>query len=87
MRSPMLFFEMTPIGTILNRFSRDIYVIDEVLARVFGGFARTLAAVFGMVAVITTSAPAFLVVLAPLILVYRQVQKCVFAGRLHEPPS
>ncbi|BGP00216.1 hypothetical protein NBRC10513v2_004440 [Rhodotorula toruloides] len=79
MRSPMLFFEMTPIGTILNRFSRDIYVIDEVLARVFGGFARTLAAVFGMVAVITTSAPAFLVVLAPLILVYRQVQKYYLA--------
>ena len=46
-RSPMLFFETTPLGTILNRFSRDVYVIDEVLARVFGGFARTLAGVFG----------------------------------------
>jgi ATP-binding cassette subfamily C (CFTR/MRP) protein 1 len=30
MRSPMLFFETTPLGTILNRFSRDVYVIEFV---------------------------------------------------------
>ncbi|BGP53294.1 hypothetical protein JCM8202v2_000853 [Rhodotorula sphaerocarpa] len=73
-RSPMLFFETTPLGTILNRFSRDVYVIDEVLARVFGGFARTLAGVFGMVAVISTSAPAFLFILLPLLVIYKRVQ-------------
>ncbi|GAA5830633.1 hypothetical protein JCM11251_002541 [Rhodosporidiobolus azoricus] len=74
MRSPMLFFETTPLGTILNRFSRDVYVIDEVLARVFGGFARTLASVFGMLAVIAVSAPSFLLVLIPLLIVYKRVQ-------------
>ncbi|GJN87677.1 hypothetical protein Rhopal_000632-T1 [Rhodotorula paludigena] len=73
-RSPMLFFETTPLGTILNRFSRDVYVIDEVLARVFGGFARTLAGVFGMIFVIASSAPAFLIVLVPLLFIYKQVQ-------------
>ncbi|GAA5903406.1 hypothetical protein JCM6882_006539 [Rhodosporidiobolus microsporus] len=74
MRSPMLFFETTPLGTILNRFSRDVYVIDEVLARVFGGFARTLASVFGMMAVIAVSAPSFLLVLVPLLFIYKRVQ-------------
>ncbi|GAA5821197.1 hypothetical protein JCM3770_005247 [Rhodotorula araucariae] len=73
-RSPMRFFETTPIGTILNRFSRDIYVIDEVLARTFGGFARTLAGVIGMFAVISSSAPAFLVVLVPVLFVYKRMQ-------------
>ncbi|KAM0749801.1 hypothetical protein T439DRAFT_39861 [Meredithblackwellia eburnea MCA 4105] len=74
MRSPMRFFETTPLGTILNRFSRDVYVVDEVLARVFGGFFRTLAGVFGMVGVITFSAPQFLIVFIPLLFVYKQVQ-------------
>ncbi|BGP13132.1 hypothetical protein JCM10213v2_001051 [Rhodosporidiobolus nylandii] len=73
-RSPMSFFDQTPMGTVLNRFSRDIYVIDEVLARVFGGFARTLAGVAGMIAVITFSAPAFLLVLIPVLFVYKRVQ-------------
>lgn len=74
LRSPMLFFETTPLGTILNRFSRDVYVIDEVLARVFGGFFRTMAGVVGMVVVITTGAPLFLLVLVPLLFIYKSVQ-------------
>lgn len=74
MRSPMLFFETTPLGTILNRFSRDVYVIDEILARVFGGFARTLAGVLGMILVITSAAPTFLLVVAPLMFIYKRIQ-------------
>lgn len=66
--------ETTPLGTILNRFSRDVLVIDETLARVFGGFARTLAGVFGMIAVIASSAPAFLLILVPVLFVYKSVQ-------------
>lgn len=34
-RSPMSFFETTPSGRVLNRFSSDIYRVDEVLARTF----------------------------------------------------
>lgn len=33
MRAPMTFFEGTTVGTILNRFSRDVYVADEMLSR------------------------------------------------------
>jgi ATP-binding cassette, subfamily C (CFTR/MRP), member 1 len=67
--------ETTPLGTILNRFSRDVYVIDEVLARVFGGFFRTLASVFGMIAVIISQAPLFLLVLAPVLFAYKKIQR------------
>lgn len=31
MKSPLYFFDMTPVGRILNRFSQDIDIIDNVL--------------------------------------------------------
>ncbi|KAJ5894526.1 Metal resistance protein YCF1 [Penicillium taxi] len=74
-RSPMSFFETTPSGRILNRFSSDIYRVDEVLARTFNMlFANSARAVFTMV-VIATSTPAFLVLVIPLAWVYLSYQK------------
>lgn len=43
MRSPLSFFELTPTGRILNLFSRDIFVIDEVLIMALGAFVRTVS--------------------------------------------
>jgi len=74
-RSPMNFFETTPSGRILNRFSSDIYRVDEVLARTFNMlFANSARAVFTMV-VIASSTPAFLLFVVPLAYVYLSYQK------------
>lgn len=43
MRSPLSFFELTPTGRILNLFSRDIFVIDEVLVNAMSSFFRTVS--------------------------------------------
>jgi ABC-type multidrug transport system fused ATPase/permease subunit len=43
MRSPLSFFELTPTGRILNLFSRDIFVIDEVLIVALSAFVRTVS--------------------------------------------
>ncbi|KAH8929539.1 hypothetical protein BT69DRAFT_1307047 [Atractiella rhizophila] len=74
MRAPMAFFETTPIGTILNRFSRDVQVVDEILSRVISGLVRTFANAFAVIAVIGYSVPIFLIAVIPLGVIYRQVQ-------------
>ena len=74
-RSPMSFFDVTPAGRILNRFSSDIYRVDEVIARTFNMlFVNTARALFTMV-VISTSTPAFLLLILPLGAVYVVYQK------------
>ncbi|KAG9086906.1 hypothetical protein FS749_003298, partial [Ceratobasidium sp. UAMH 11750] len=72
-RAPLSFFEQTPLGRIMNLFSRDQYVIDEVLIRVFGGFFRTMLVVTGIVVVVGGTFPLFLVTLIPLAYVYRVI--------------
>ncbi|KAG9104389.1 hypothetical protein FRC06_002943 [Ceratobasidium sp. 370] len=72
-RAPLSFFEQTPLGRIMNLFSRDQYVIDEVLIRVFGGFFRTMLVVTGIVVVVGGTFPLFLVTLIPLGYVYRVI--------------
>ncbi|KAJ6164592.1 Metal resistance protein YCF1 [Penicillium chermesinum] len=62
-------------GRILNRFSSDIYRVDEVLARTFNMlFSNTGRAVFTMI-VISSSTPAFLLFILPLSYIYLSYQK------------
>ncbi|KAF8595618.1 metal resistance protein YCF1 [Ceratobasidium sp. AG-I] len=72
-RAPLSFFEQTPMGRIMNLFSRDQYVIDEVLIRVFSGFFRTMLVVTGIVVVVGGTFPWFLLTLIPLGFVYRVI--------------
>ncbi|KAL1650643.1 ATP-binding cassette glutathione S-conjugate transporter ycf1 [Didymella pomorum] len=74
-RSPMSFFETTPAGRILNRFSSDIYKVDEVLARTFNMlFVNSARAVFTLV-VISAGTPIFVSVILPLGALYLYIQR------------
>lgn len=74
-RAPMTFFETTPMGRILNRFSNDIYKIDEVLPRTFSMFWRNAVQVCFVMAVICGSTPIFTVLIIPLVIVYYSIQR------------
>ncbi|CCA66783.1 probable YCF1-Vacuolar ABC transporter responsible for vacuolar sequestration of glutathione-S-conjugates [Serendipita indica DSM 11827] len=73
LRCPLSFFEQTPSGRILNVFSRDVYVLDQVLARVISGALRTFSSVMGTVFVVCISFPLFTFALLPLGVFYYRV--------------
>uniref|UniRef100_A0AAR2KIZ5 ATP-binding cassette, sub-family C (CFTR/MRP), member 3 n=1 Tax=Pygocentrus nattereri TaxID=42514 RepID=A0AAR2KIZ5_PYGNA len=73
--TPQAFFDTTPIGRIINRFSKDIYVIDEALPYTVLMFLGTFFASLSTMIVIIFSTPIFAVVIVPLALIYFFVQR------------
>ncbi|CAH1777684.1 unnamed protein product [Owenia fusiformis] len=75
LRSPMSFFDTTPLGRILNRFSRDIETIDNNLPALFRSWINTVFTVFSTIIVISYSTPIFLAVILPLGILYYFIQR------------
>ncbi|KAJ2849384.1 hypothetical protein J3B02_003803, partial [Coemansia erecta] len=75
LRSPMSFFDVTPLGRILNRFSSDLQRCDESLPRSVSGMVNTVVSVLSAVSVIALSTPLMLVIMFPLAFVYRYLQQ------------
>lgn len=65
-RLPLAFFDTTPLGRIINRFSKDVDVIDAVLAVTLSMWLVCLLQVVATVLVIGMSMPLFLLVVLPL---------------------
>ncbi|KAF9912121.1 hypothetical protein BX616_010415, partial [Lobosporangium transversale] len=79
LRSPMSFFDTTPLGRILNRFSKDQSTIDEVLPRSFWSFAHNVFGVMTILTVILFSTPALIIVIIPFTLFYVWLQRYFLA--------
>ena len=76
LHSPMSFFDTTPLGRIMNRFSKDIYNIDEVIPISIDDFLASFFMVVSVILVVTISTPIFVVVILPLGIFYWFVQVC-----------
>lgn len=75
MRLPMSFFDTTPLGRILNRFSKDVDVIDNVLPMSMRFWIMMFFNVVAVLVVISYSTPIFLSVILPIGLMYYFIQK------------
>ncbi len=74
LRSPMTFFDTTPIGRLVNRFSKDVDIIDMLVPRNIDIWIKCTVHVFSTIFIITYSTPIILVIVLPLGVVYYFVQ-------------
>jgi len=70
LRGPMEFFDVTPIGRILNRFSKDIDTIDTLLPSNLRSYVQFVIMTLGTVGTVIGKLPIFAAVLVPAIAVY-----------------
>ncbi|TPX57540.1 hypothetical protein PhCBS80983_g03764 [Powellomyces hirtus] len=73
--APMRFFDTTPMGRILNRFSRDIQCLDQEVASYSGEFLANAVAAVAIVVVVAAVTPVFVGGLIPIALVYLSVAR------------
>ncbi|CAJ0581901.1 unnamed protein product, partial [Mesorhabditis spiculigera] len=70
LRSPMSFFDTTPVGRILNRLTRDLEVIDNLLPTTIGEFLNTLMLLVVVLVMISIVTPMFMAAILPIGLIY-----------------
>ncbi|CRL00438.1 CLUMA_CG013703, isoform B [Clunio marinus] len=75
MRAPLMFYDQTPIGRILSRFSSDVEATDNKIPEIVSDGIWCFFEVIATLAVISISTPLFLFVIVPISILYYFVQR------------
>ncbi|XP_038572955.1 multidrug resistance-associated protein 4-like isoform X2 [Micropterus salmoides] len=74
-RTPVRFFDVNPIGRILNRFSKDISQMDSMLPITFVDFYQLFLQNVGVIAVAASVIPLILIPVIPLLFIFLYLRR------------
>uniref|UniRef100_A0A6Q2X7I1 ATP-binding cassette, sub-family C (CFTR/MRP), member 2 n=1 Tax=Esox lucius TaxID=8010 RepID=A0A6Q2X7I1_ESOLU len=75
LRVPMVFFDTTPSGRVVNRFAKDIFTVDEAIPQSFRSWIMCFLGVLGTLFAICLATPIFTAIIIPLAVIYYFVQR------------
>ncbi|XP_030915277.1 multidrug resistance-associated protein 7 isoform X2 [Geospiza fortis] len=75
LKATVTFFDSTPTGRIPNRFSSDLYCVDDSLPFILNIFLANIYGLLGMLVIMTYGLPWIGLVLLPLAVVYFFIQR------------
>uniref|UniRef100_A0A8B9GS14 ATP binding cassette subfamily C member 9 n=1 Tax=Astyanax mexicanus TaxID=7994 RepID=A0A8B9GS14_ASTMX len=73
--APLRFFDVTPLGQILNRFSADTNIIDQHIPPTLESLTRSTLLCLSAIGIIAFVTPVFLIALFPLAVAFYFIQK------------
>ena len=76
LQAPVLFFDSNPVGRIMNRFSKDVGCMDEVLPKTFLTSLQLVLLIFTPIIVPIVTNPWLLFVVVPLAVLVTRISKC-----------